>query len=341
MRNTVKFLVALLVVQILLAAAINLSKEDVAAKAEPVALVTFEQDNIDTIVLEGPDNEKVKLVKQDGQWVLPEIEQFPANTTKITQLLNKLASLQVTRPVATSSSAQERFKVSTNSFERRITLSSDGESLAQIYLGTSPGMRLIHARKADSEQVYAVAMSSYEVPVERANWEDKSLLKIDKSSVASLSVNGITITRIASEDSEDADDDTSDIDNLTTEPSWQTADLSQNRYLDNDAVNDLLDTLAKFQYESVLGQEDNPEYGLNEPALSLTVTTDNDDSVSYTIGKQESGSYVVKASSRPEYFKLASYRATSLIDASKPETLTPEKETEENNDDNQQTEDSE
>ena len=334
MRNTVKFLVALLVVQIILAAAINMNKEDVAAKAEPVALVTFEQDNIDSIKLEGPDNEKVQLVKQDGQWVLPEIDYFPANSTKITQLLNKLAGIQVTRPVATSDSAQKRFKVSDDHFERRITLSSNDENQVQLYLGTSPSMRLIHAREADSDQVYAVTMSSYEVPVNVTNWEDKSLLEIDKTTIARLSVNGITLQR-KDNNSEDESADNPPL------PSWESNELSNNTELDNEAVNALVNSLADLQYESVLGQENKPEYGLSEPVLSLTVTTDDDDTVSYIIGKQESGTYVLKASSRPEYFKLASYRATSLINASKPQTLTPSKEKEDTNNDHQQNEDSE
>ena len=337
MRNTVKFLVALLAVQVILIAAINLNTKDIAAKAEPVALASFEQEHIDEILIEGPDKEKVQLVKQDGQWVLPDVDHFPANTNKINQLLNKLASLQVTRPVATSESAQQRFKVSEELFERRIRLSSNGNAVAQLYLGTSPSMRLIHAREEHSDQIFTVAMSTYEMPVELANWEDKSLLEIDKTTVTSLSVNGITIQR---EGRDKADDGAGDADDLTSAPNWHAADLSDDTYLDNDAVNALIDTLATLQYDSVLGQEDKPEYKLSEPVLSLTITTDNDDTVSYTIGKQESGTYVLSASSRPEYFKLASYRATSLIDASKPQTLTPFKEKEANQDDNQQTEDS-
>lgn len=339
MGNTIKFLVALLVVQILLAAGISLSKPDVTAKAKPVAFVQFEQDNIDDIVLEGADkDEKVHLRKQDDHWVLPQQDNFPANETKITELLNRLATMQVTRPIATSANAQERFEVSDNKFERRITLASKGKNLVRIYLGTSPSMHITHAREENSDAIHAIKMSSYEVPVQKSGWEDKSLLNIDKSSIAQITVNGLTLQPKAS----DSEDESSSENDASTEaiPSttWQAVGLADGIYLDSDAVNSLADTLANIQYESVMGKEDKTEYKLSEPVLSIKVTTQTGDTITYLIGKQDSGGYILKTSLRPEYFKLANYRATALIDDAKLETLTPVKPKEETTDDKQQTE---
>lgn len=336
MKNTVNLLVALLVVQLILVAGIGLTKRDVTAKADPVAFVQFEQDSIDDIVLEGADeDEKVHLRKQDNQWILPQLDNFPANKTKITELLNKLATVQVTRPVATSTSAQERFEVSDNKFERRITLASKGENLARIYLGTSPSMRIIHAREEKSDDIHTIEMASYEVSVDKTGWEDKSLLNIDKSSIAQIAVNGLTVQPVAS-DNDNKDDPSSD---ATPSTRWEGVDLADGTYLDSDAVNNLADTLASIQYESVMGTEDKPEYKLSEPVLSIRVTTQTDDTITYQIGKQDTGGYILKSSLRPEYFKLANYRATALIDDAKLETLTPDKQKEEAPQDTQQTED--
>ncbi|MEG3765680.1 hypothetical protein, partial [Alteromonas sp. 14N.309.X.WAT.G.H12] len=88
------------------------------------------------------------------------------------------------------------------------------------------------------------------------------------------------------------------------------------------------------------GKEDKPEYKLSEPVLSIEVTTQTGDTITYQIGKQDSGGYILKTSLRPEYFKLANYRATALLDDAKLETLTPVKKTEEKPDDDQQPEQS-
>ncbi|MEG3766120.1 DUF4340 domain-containing protein, partial [Alteromonas sp. 14N.309.X.WAT.G.H12] len=243
MKNTVNFLIALLIVQILLAVGISLGKPDVTAKPKPVAFVNFDPDSIDNMVLEGADeDEEIHLRKQDDHWVLPQQDNFPANETKITELLNKLATVQVTRPVATSANAQERFEVSDNKFERRITLASKGENLARIYLGTSPSMRIIHAREEKSDDIYTIEMSSYEVPVQKGGWEDKSLLNIDKSSIAQIAVNGLTLQPKAnnSDSKEDASTD------ATQSKTWQAVGLADGIYLDSDAVNNLADTLANI-----------------------------------------------------------------------------------------------
>jgi hypothetical protein len=79
--------------------------------------------------------------------------------------------------VATSAGAAGRFQVSEDSFQRRIVLSSNGEVLAEFYLGTSPGYQQVHARRAGSDDIYSVGLSNYQVPAEPGEWLDKTLLQ--------------------------------------------------------------------------------------------------------------------------------------------------------------------
>ncbi|MEW8438320.1 MAG: DUF4340 domain-containing protein, partial [Candidatus Thiodiazotropha taylori] len=83
--------------------------------------------------------------KKAGAWVLPDMADFPVNSDKVQQFFDRLEALRSDTPVATSDGARERFKVSDEQFERRITLTQSDETLARLYLGSSPGMRLIHA----------------------------------------------------------------------------------------------------------------------------------------------------------------------------------------------------
>jgi len=61
-----------------------------------------------------------------------------------------------------------------------VTLSSDGEALAEFYLGTSPGYQRVHARAVDSDDVFSVELSNYELGVKVDSWMDKTLLATEE-----------------------------------------------------------------------------------------------------------------------------------------------------------------
>lgn len=63
-------------------------------------------------------------------------------------------------------------------------------------------------------------------------------------------------------------------------------------------------------------------YGLESPALVLNVQRQGGEAVEYRLGKRETeNDYVLKASSRPEYFRLPGYAGEALIKAAKREQL--------------------
>ena len=46
-----------------------------------------------------------------------------------------------------------------------------------LYLGTSPGFRQSHVRRAGEDEVYAVKLNSYELPSQHTSWLDTALLQ--------------------------------------------------------------------------------------------------------------------------------------------------------------------
>ncbi|MCG8066665.1 MAG: DUF4340 domain-containing protein [Candidatus Thiodiazotropha taylori] len=323
MKKTVTILAVLLTAQLLLAVGMGLSDRSLSAGTEPVALLGFDANSVDRIALEGPDDAKVVLARSGSSWVLPDADQFPANSQKVQQLFERLASLKSTAPVAASASARERFKVSDEQFERRITLSKGNDTLARLYLGSSPGMRLIHARNEASDAIHAVKMAAYDVPVKASDWEDKSVLTLSKTAINAIDVNGLHIKRSASgTDSDKANGDSKQ------SPAWQAEGMTEGQQLKTDAVDKLAGLLADLQFEKVLGQEAKDEYGLAEPVLELSLSLDDmarddNETLGYRLGKtRDKEEYTLKVSNRPEYFRLASYKAKPLIESASPEKLT-------------------
>lgn len=306
MYRTRNILAVLLAFQLLLALTLGLSDSSTAPQTA-MPLVTFDRDGVDRIVLEGPE-QILTLARRDGSWVLPEQDDFPVPDDQVKKLLDRLADLQTRLPVASSEGARKRFRVDEDDFERRITLARGEDTLARVYLGKSPGMRMIYAREDSQNDIHAVKMAAYDVPLEARDWEDKSLLTLPKQDIRSLQLAGLEIVRAGDSDTDEGE---------TPAPRWQATGLKPREQLDQDAVDKLASQLAGLRFDRVLGKEEKDEYGLSEPVLELSVkTSDSGDSISYRLGKHSDQEvYTLKLSSRPEYFRLAAHSASTLMEA--------------------------
>lgn len=347
MQKTIRLLALLLGVQLMVAVALGLSGSRLSVPAQAGPLVEVDKARVDRLTIEGPDSAKVTLAKVDGQWRLPDAGDFPADGKRVDQLLDRLVELKAGTPVANSRSAQERFKVDEKQFERRITLDAGSDTLATLYLGTSPGLRRIHARKDGEEAIHSVEFASYDAPARPADWEDKTVLAVPRSEVRAIEVAGLKIRRKDVDAKDSAAKDTGQKDGAqqaaatgqtgavekadgadagagaaADDGGWVAEGLAADERLAGAAVDKLLDQLADLRFVEVRGREAKPEYGLDEPVLTLTLTRATGEPVTYRLGKaQDADDYTLQTSSRPELFLLGSGTAKSLVDAAKREAL--------------------
>lgn len=123
------------------------------------------------------DNEAV-LIKSGEQWLLPELEDLPADPAKIQSVLKALQIAPGSWPIAHSAAARQRFQVAEYYYQRRITLLSGGTKLGTIYLGTSPGFQKVHARNASEGEIYSIDLSTFEAPAINSAWLEPRLLQV-------------------------------------------------------------------------------------------------------------------------------------------------------------------
>lgn len=178
-------LIALLAVQVAIVGAVIAVKS--GSTGEPVPFLSFDAATVDALAISGEDGE-VELAKTDGDWRLP--SGLPADSVKVGELIDKLVEADGSWPVATSASVQERFEVSDDNHQRRVKLSVGDEVVADVYLGTSPGYRKSHARRADDKDIFAIRFSNYEAGMKASDWLDKSLLR-PSGEVAGLRYEGV------------------------------------------------------------------------------------------------------------------------------------------------------
>jgi len=311
MQKTIGMLAVLLAAQLLLAVGMSFTGPNLAAHREDTPLLAPGEGAVDRLVIEDSDQGQIVLAREGDGWVLPATGNFPADKHKVDHLLERLKGLQRGLAVATTPGAQKRFKVSDDNFERRVTLARGDTNLATLYFGTSPGMHRVHARTSDDTAVYAVDFATYEVPVKAMDWEDKTVLRIPRNDIGKITLAELTLTR-QPDKAAPPDDDTGKPGQTT----WSGTGLADGEVLKQADADAFAQQLADLLVDSVLGTEMKPEYGLEKPALVLGVQRTDGTTVEYRLGKREADNdYVIKASSRPEYFRLPGFTGDALIKA--------------------------
>ncbi len=178
MTKTQSWLSGLLVLQLLVGGSLLWYNQQRQTENQQHPLLSFEKSKIDRIVITGggEENNIATIQKADNKWQLPELQQLPANNSKLTDLLDKLDDLRTGWPVATTTASRKRFEVEKDIFQRRLQLYQGDTLAAELLVGTSPGFRKVHIRKPDDDAIYAVPLNSYELPPKNDDWLDKSLL---------------------------------------------------------------------------------------------------------------------------------------------------------------------
>lgn len=176
MKRTYTWLAALLLAQLTLAAGLywsNAGRErEPAAALLPVAVA-----DIDRIAIEGKES-TVTLQRQKGEWRLSKPAQLRADQLQVAGALDKLAAISTQWPVATTPSSQQQLEVADSDFQRHLRLFSDGELVADFYLGSSPGFRQVHLRNAGSDAIHVIKLGVNDLPDTPDAWLDRTLLAV-------------------------------------------------------------------------------------------------------------------------------------------------------------------
>ena len=180
MKKLSVYLLGLLAVQCVLALGLYYKNMGVMEKMEAAPLVSLEQQQLDKLVIKDGGNEQqpLTLIKHENGWQIEELFNLPVKQSKLDELFKDLAEAQVSWPVASTSSAQKRFKVDDDDYERSIEFMAGDKSISHLLLGTSPAYRKVHARLSGNQDIYAVGLNTFDIPAKADQWLDKTLIAV-------------------------------------------------------------------------------------------------------------------------------------------------------------------
>ena len=311
MKKTIYFLVALFCLQVVLAVVFRGAGRQENAEKGETSLAHFIPGDITSVEIAGTKNKKVILKKEHGKWKLPEHFNFPADSKAVNDFLKDLAGLEAGWPVATTEDAFDRFKVGPENFERHIVLFKNGEKSAEIFLGTSPGVRKIHARTSGNNNIYEVRFSLFKAATDPDSWIDKDLLRIDQPAVTAIELPAVKI--------------------IKKNGSLQPDDLGANETVVKGGVEGLVNKVCTLSIEGVLGTSPPEGFKADSPGFQFAVVLEPDNlRRDYIFSKPEGkGYYILKTSDRPEYFKVAQWLVNGIKDVKRDDLVKkaePEKE---------------
>ncbi len=137
----------------------------------------------------------LKLVKEEGSWLLSAVEKVPADSELVESFLEKIAGFKRSLAVATSEDAAKRFRVSHDEYAYHLVISGENKELANLYFGTSPGFKQIHLREAGRDEIITVGLGSHELSPAVEQWIDKNVLKLGTDTVQRIEFNNNVIER--------------------------------------------------------------------------------------------------------------------------------------------------
>ncbi|MBK1693332.1 hypothetical protein CKO09_01060 [Chromatium weissei] len=173
-------LIGLLAMQLLLALGLRLNAAPVTAFAPATPLLSFAANAVTRIRIDNAGGATAVTLQRNaaGNWVIPELSDFPAAPEKITQLLATLTQLKRPLPVATSAAALARFHVTADDYERRVILESQHGAVATLLLGDAAGFRRLFARPATDAAVYELPLALSDLSNRHEDWFDSNVLRV-------------------------------------------------------------------------------------------------------------------------------------------------------------------
>ena len=178
MKRSVSVLLLALLIQCGITAILFWPDQRAANRATNPPLTSFSSDEIDEIRIGDDFDNEVVLIRSAEQWLLPELEDLPANSVKVRSLLQRISGEQEAWPIAQSSAARQRFQVADYYYQRRLALFSAGQALDTLYLGTSPRFRKVHARNDRQDAIYSITLSAFDTPATSGAWLEPRLLQV-------------------------------------------------------------------------------------------------------------------------------------------------------------------
>ena len=297
----------LLIVQVGLAVLTNLHRQAGGMQPATGPLLAIPNSEIDELLLEDGEGKRLVLHRETTGWVLPALENFPADAPRIQGLIEQLTGARRGWPEATTAEAASRFKVAVDRFERRLTLRAGGKELGRVYFGSSPGLRKIYLRVDGDNRIQALTLDASQLDLDVNAWIDTGVCRLEERQITAIELPDLHLVRQGE--------------------TIQPVGLQAVEEAVPERVKALVKAIAELRILTVLGREPRPEYGLDKPVLHFTVEVEGGRRIDYFFGQEtkpageqqtpSTTTAILKVSHREALFRVDDWQVEEIRNATR------------------------
>ena len=234
--------------------------------------------------------ETTTLSKQNDNWVVASMDNYPADGEGVAELLSKVTEFKNTQRVSNNPEKQSEFEVDSTGVEAKLMDASD-KVLVHLFVGkTTPGFLSSYVRPADSNDVY-VAQGYLQSVFNKGTrtWKDRTIFNFNKGIVTQLNI-------ISPEETVEL--------RLDADGAWQMLKpvAAAAKTTEVDA---LLTTFSGLDTDDFAEAKDElAEYGLDTPQSTISAVLNDGTTATLHVGKEEEGKLYVKRDDKDTVFRL-------------------------------------
>ncbi|RME99942.1 MAG: DUF4340 domain-containing protein [Chloroflexi bacterium] len=308
-----QILVSILIIQVAVAVAVFWPQSAAQANTGPL-LADFSPTGVTQISVQEAGKSPVVLAKKGDGWVLPNADDYPANGTKIEEMLGKLAAVKTNRLVTKTDASHARLKVADDDFNRLLTLTKDDGSTQKVFIGSSAGAGATHVRLDGESQVFLTdQITSYDVAGQPGLWIDTQYYTVPQTATVAVSLENANGTFEFEKDGD----------------TWKLRDLAESETQDDTAVRGLVNQAMTVRMTEPLGKSDQPDYGLAEPAATVTLTMADGSTQTLLVGPpaEDGSGAAAKYSESPYYVRVSDFVGKNFVEKTRNDFLKQEEDT--------------
>ncbi len=293
-----ELLAALLVIQIVLSILTLRPRETEAVAGHPL-LGETQPDAIVALTITDDEGKTLTLRRTDEGWVLSDYDDFPADTAKVQEVLDKLTLISSDEPVTETPASHKPLKVADDDFIRKVEIETEEGDHYTLYFGTAPRFTATHVRLGGEDATYLTTqLATWDLNTTPVSWIDTLFYEAKPDSAQSVEVHNTK----------------GDLHFLRSGERWILIGRTPDE-LAMGKVTAAVNHATRIVISAPLGKEAKPEYGMDHPQATVHVmTTEGDYTITIGAHDEEDDTYVVKLSTSPYYVKVAAYNVRDLVE---------------------------
>ncbi len=285
MNQTIKLLTGVLILQIALAVLLDFSKgSDLNVFKSDQPLLPLKSEEVNSLKITSAEH-SVSLKRTGALWTVTELN-FEASSRKVTELLKDLTAIKQSWPVAQSKAAWKQLKVAGDQFDKKIEFYKDDTQLAELFLGSAPTFKKVHARVEGQNPVYSIDYVASDLSTKPSDWLNKEFLYLEQNDIEAVTLPKVQLQKEGDK--------------------YTLAGIAADEELKESELKSLLSQVSHIRFNDLLGKElPKTEKPLDQKFAIEVKLKGKDQPVKFTFtGIYQDASYIVQSSQSDLYFTV-------------------------------------